>query len=134
MGWNIARTHPTPPHSSPTQPIPAPCQAELTSPEGFPVIVAAVHNRDGDLASSQGNDGMRRRAAFGTSIIQQVVELSGKRRREAAKGQRIGQARQIWQPGPSIIVAGDFNITMEALHDAMTYAKLPPFPDAVFRT
>ena len=88
----------------------------MTSPEGFPVIVAAVHNRDGDLASSQGNDGMRRRAAWGTSIIQQVVELSGKRRREAAKGQRIGHAGQL---GPSIIVAGEFNITLESLLDAI---------------
>ena len=92
----------------------------MESPEGFPVIVAAVHtidnlsDREGALASSQGHDGMRRRAACATRIIEQVVDLSQKRRREAAKGQRIGQARQIWQPGPSIIVAGDFNITMEA--------------------
>ena len=126
MGWNIARIHPTPPHSSPTQPIPAPCQAELTSPEGFPVIVAAVHNRDGDFASSQGNDGMRMRAAWGASIIQQVVELSGKRRREeAAKGQRIGHAGQL---GPSIIVAGEFNITLEVLLDAI--AGTMPIYDA----
>ena len=38
---------PTPPHCTPTQPIPAPGQAELTSPEGLPVIAATVHTIDG---------------------------------------------------------------------------------------
>ena len=108
----------------------------MTSPEGFPVIAAAVHtvdrlsDREGALASSQGHGGMRRRAACATSIIRQVVDLSEKRRREAAEGQRIGQVRQIWQPGPSIIVAGDFNITMEALLDAMTKPIYSPEAEA----
>ena len=121
---------PAHPLCTPTQPIPASSQAELTSPEGIPVIAACVHVVDGsarhhNAPGKNSNAKMRWKADCATTVLRQLMELREQRRGEAlawriasSRGQRIASALERW-PGPRIIMMGDLNTTDAAIRDAM---------------
>ena len=127
---------PTHPLCTPTQPIPASSQAELTSPEGIPVIAAGVHIVDGSAMhhaapGNTRNAKMRWKANYATTVLRQLMELREQRRGEAlasSRGQRIASALERW-PSPRIIMVGALNTTVEAMQEAMGQLHRPDQAD-----
>ena len=115
---------PTPPHCTPTQPIPAPCQAELRSPEKVPVIAACVHTVDGqgDHRAPGSSSAARQRwkAQCAMTVLGHLMKVRDQRRREAlASASSRGPVMSSTWAGPSIIMVGDLNTTEEAMREAL---------------
>ena len=124
-------SQPSPSQPSPAQPIPAqPSQADLTSPDGIPILAASVHTVVGTKTNHHDIPGKNeeKREEWKAICARRVLEeLKTYRQHErhaaaaaaAAHASSQGQVQVPVPRVPRIIMAGDLSCTKDAVKKEM---------------